>query len=368
MNTKNTLIQVFLMIIILSSACDNDIVPDENQTEKGIITFNLGDSRGIQTKLGMTQLPINSDKLTKYEITIANIYLIPNQGDEIALLNESKNVDLRQFRTDVANLINTELPYGTYSGFKIEMSGVSITYDGNNYTANYPGTATATLACANNITVGESEGVPNTLTSTKIFQFDANFTIDETIATKSIRINFDAEASCYELAYTIPIINTICTFAVMRPEPYINMIFEEGIQQIRHSPPLDIQASLNNEIDYEGIHTFIDFNEAGGTITAHTSQHVFRGENADLKIDAESEEINSTTLSTTTIASSGETNITANEIFKCSELQTQLASKGYELESGKIYYFSLLKTWTIETGGSTYNLTRMCEPIPVYWP
>ncbi len=85
-------------------------------------------------------------------------------------------------------------------------------------------------------------------------------------------------------------------------------------------------------------------------------------------VDAETMETNNNTLTPNVISASGETDVRADETFNYDQIVNTLSSQGYNLESGHTYYFSLRKTWNITTGGQTYDLTRICEPIPVIIP
>ncbi|MFH2142812.1 MAG: hypothetical protein ABIJ97_10335, partial [Bacteroidota bacterium] len=122
------------------------------------------------------------------------------------------------------------------------------------------------------------------------------------------------------------------------------------------------------DVDYYGIHTFVDFNQVGGTVNSHTSQHVYRGEDGILLVDAETMITNTNPLTPSTVNASGESDIRADETFHYSQIVANLAGQGYTLVSGNYYYFSLRKTWNITSNGQTYNLTRICEPMPVLIP
>jgi hypothetical protein len=183
----------------------------------------------------------------------------------------------------------------------------------------------------------------------------------------AIRVFYDVESACDIQFYNIPIVGNTA-YLVPKPMPFVQMIFEQAIQQTSYSPPLGVTLLASQKIGYYGLHTFVDFAQQGGTVTAHTSQHVFRGENANLLIDAEAETVNASSLLNATIAATIPTVVHADEVFDVAAISTNLAAKGYTLVKGKVYYFSLRKTWTIATQNREYTITRVCEPIPVIWP
>ena len=71
---------------------------------------------------------------------------------------------------------------------KIEISGVTINYDGNTYQTSYQSTASVTLGCASGTTVGESLVIVNVFVSPIAYTFAAQFTTNESIDTRSIRL------------------------------------------------------------------------------------------------------------------------------------------------------------------------------------
>ncbi|NJO89520.1 MAG: hypothetical protein HC831_11660 [Chloroflexia bacterium] len=141
--------------------------------------------------------------------------------------------------------------------------------------------------------------------------------------------------------------------------------FEKGIQQIKYSPPFNIAYDGGNAATYFGIHTFVDFNGIGGTITAHSSQHVYRGADGFLTLEIGTMEVNDTELIPNTVNATGTTDIQSEEVFDFPIIASELSLANYTLEAGKTYYFSLQKIWTITSGGKKYYIKRMCEPIPV---
>lgn len=351
-----------LIVITLFIDCKSE--------SKAPVTIGITDSRdgntGMPNKVGGI---IDPGKLTKFQIAVSSIQLQQNDGDYIDVLDNGSDVDLMQFRGTVKDLSSVEIPAGSYSSIKVGISGASITYDGNNYTASTSSGATATMEDHPGMTFTEQQGVPNIFASGEIiFELSLMFEITNKEDAMGIRLFYDAEPSCYEIPFVCPICGDTHTFAGARPIPHVGVILEQGIQQIKHSPPLGIEPASETDVNYYGIHTFIDFNSVGGKINLHTSQHVFRGEDGTLIVDAEPMAENPNLLIPDTVAASGTTDIRADETFRCVTLKNNLASQGYTLESGKLYYFSLRKTWHITTGGNTYDLTRICEPIPVLWP
>lgn len=312
---------------------------------------------------------IDPDELTEFQITISSIQLKQSDDEYIDVLGEASDVDLRQFRGTVKELLSLQIPVGSYQAVKVAISGVSITYDGNSYAASTDGAASVTMQAHPSFTFTEQHGVPNVFAGGEItFELPLEFDLPNEGDEGGIRLFYDVEPSCYTIPFACPICADTHTFAAARPIPHVGLILEDGIQQISHSPPLGITPVSVTDVDYYGIHTFTDFHSIGGKINSHTSQHIFRGEDGTLTVDAETMTENSNPLSPDTVAATGTTNIRADETFRCAEMESNLAAEGYTLESGKVYYFSLRKTWNITTDGRTYDLTRMCEPIPVWWP
>jgi hypothetical protein len=358
---KSILFVIFLSSLLLLS-CEKENNP-ENQ--KGTLQLRISNPRDDQQK-SMKNDIIETEKLTKFEITISKIQ-VKNSSDElIDLLESSYSVDLKTFEGTPADILSEKIPFGIYKSFVISISGVSIVYDGNSYTANSSG-AKVLIGAHPYIEFNQSQGVPNMFTEAMTFELAIDFELREDINYQSVRLSFDAVSSCFEIPFSCPVQTETHYFVGVRPNLTIGAFIEEGIQQIKHSPPLSIEVMSNAIISYYGIHTFVDFDSIGGTINSHTSQHVFRGEDGTLLIDAETMEINANPLSPNTVTSSGETNIRADELFNSQVISTNLSEKGYTLETGKTYYFSLRKTWNITTNGKTYDLTRICEPIPVLW-
>ncbi|MBU0487222.1 MAG: DUF4382 domain-containing protein [Bacteroidetes bacterium] len=310
---------------------------------------------------------INPAELTKCEVTISAIKLKNVDGAYIDVLTSPAAIDLMQFQGTVSSLLSVEIPVGSYTAIRVEASGASTTYEGNNYTASVSGGATVTLADVPGMTFTSAQGVTNAFASGPTsFELPMAFTLVNTSDAESVRLFFDAESSTYVVSYTYQ--TNTWNFAGIRPLPNVGVILEDGIQQIRHSPPLGITIVGTTSADYYGLHTFVDFKSIGGTINSHTSQHVFRGEDGTLLIDAETMAINNNPLTPNAVAASGETDVRADETFNFSAISATLQGQGYTLQSGKTYYFSLRKTWNITTNGQTYDLTRICEPMPVTIP
>ena len=361
-------VSAFLILSVMTIACEenNNNDDDDNPTNKGTVNMSISDARDAHAndlKSGI----INPSDLTECEITISSIQIRNSEGNYEDLLTSATSIDLRNFQGTVSNLLSTEIPIGAYTNIRVTISGVSTTYQGNNYSASTSSTATVSL---NNpvITLDESSGVPNTFDNGEIvFELPINFTLANTSDIGSIRLFFDAESSTYIESFTYN--SFTWNFAGIRYTPNVSIILEEGIQQIRHSPPMGITLiSGGVDVDYYGIHTFVDFNEKGGVINSHTSQHVYRGIDGSLLVDAEDMITNPNPLSPNTVSISGESDIRADETFNYSQMVLTLANAGYTLQHGETYYFSLRKTWNITTDGQTYDLTRICEPIPVTIP
>jgi hypothetical protein len=308
---------------------------------------------------------IDPSKLTEFVVTISKLELRNDKGEVIDALESEINVDLRNYQGTVKELPSVNVPLGNYTGLIIYFSGVSTTYDGNNYTASITSEPSVTI---NGVTTGT--GVPNAFEN----EIGVDITIDYEVSQESspvFNITFDAVASCYEIEFDCP----ACTpstqyFAGLRPiiEKHMSLYFEEGIQQIKYSPPLNIEYSGGSTANYSGVHTFKDFNGIGGNITSHASQHVYRGTDGGLSLEIGAMVNNGTPLTPSTINATGTTDVTAEEVFDFAFINTELISKGYTLQAGSTYYFSLKKTWTITSGLTKYTITRMCEPVPVIWP
>lgn len=356
------------MIFVVFLSCSKKKSPTES--ENAVVAIGITDPRAGDTGThGKGRGIIDPTKLTEFNITLSSIKLKQSSGEYIDVLTGASDVDLRQFMGTVKELLSLQIPVGSFKTVKTAVSGVSITYDGNNYTASTGGEASVIMEAHPGLTFTEQHGVPNVFTGGEItFELPLEFELANEGDIEGIRLFYDAEPSCYEIPFICPICGDTHMFAGARPIPHVGAILEEGIQQIKHSPPLGIEPGSETDVDYYGIHTFIDFHSVGGKINSHTSQHVFRGEDGTLLVDAESMEENSNSLSPDTVAATGETDIRADETFRCAEIKANVELAGYTLESGKLYYFSLRKTWNITTGSNTYDLTRICEPIPVLWP
>ena|GEM_PF-5405969 len=362
MNTTkfHSLIAFFLIIsLMISMGCKKK----DEEPEKGKIKISMGDARIPHSTKSVCDGITDPALLTKCQVTVSAISVKNTDGAYVELLSNPKSIDLRQFQGSVSDLLDEEIPVGSYSAVKVTISGVSTTYDGNNYTAS-SGAATITIA---NPATTISQGVPNAFSSGAISaEMPLSFQVGSSSDIESIRLSFDADASTYVSSFTYS--TYTWNFAGLHTNIHMAVILEQGIQQIKHSPPYGITIAGGVDVNYYGIHTFVDFNHNGGTINSHTSQHVFRGEDGSLLVNAETMETNNNPLSPNSITASGESNIRSDETFHYTQILAQLATLGYNLQSGHTYYFSLRKTWNITTNGTTYDLTRICEPIPVTIP
>ena len=360
--TKNKILLLLIGLALFVSSCEkNSNVDPKNE---GTVNIGITDARVSQT----TKSGIQADKLTKFEITIAGINLKNEKSELIQILSEPIVVDLRQFQGELKTLGGIDIPLGTYSELSIAISAIKVSYAGNTYSSSVSGSAALTLSELPGMTFTSAHGVPDYFSSEIVFNIPLSFDLTEENKIKDIRVQLDVLPSCEEITFDCPVCSGPQLFAGIKNNFFFSIIFEEGIQQIKHSPPLGISLAGVTDVNYYGIHTFIDFNSVGGTINSHTSQHVYRGEDGNLLVDVENMEINNATLSPSTIAATGETDVRADEIFHYSEYNTKLTSLGYQLGSGTTYYFSLRKTWNITSNGATYEITRLCEPIPVVWP
>jgi hypothetical protein len=354
--------KIFLSVLltaILFSGCDKNDV--DNAT--GTVKFGITDSRVTAT----TKSAINAELLTQFELTISKIELKNSESGYVTVLESPVTVDLRDFQGVLKNLGEQKIPVGSYTEILITVTGVKISYSGNVYESSVNGETSLSLGDLPGTVFTPANGVPDYFTSEMSFIIPVQFDIAES-NTLSMRIQLDVLPSCYEISFNCP----VCTvteqiFAGLNNYFFFSVVFEEGIQQIKHSPPLNIKITGADDVNYTGIHTFVDFNGVGGSITAHTSQHVYRGEDGSLLVDVEDMAVNTTPLNPAVIQASGETDVQALEVFHYSAYKAKLQSLGYQLISGKTYYFSLRKKWTISSGNSTYEITRLCEPIPVVW-
>ena len=360
------LISVFIIVaaIMLSSvSCKKD----SSNPEQGTLTIGITDTRSTQ-KAGKDI--IDASKLTKFEITISKIELRTEDASFISVLEEETSVNLSNYQGNVKELSSMNVPVGKYTGVIIYFSGVSITYDGNNYTASTASTPVMTLASLPGTSFSLAEGIPNAFDATKAIDITFDFEIVSG-ATQAFNITFDAITACYEIEFDCSACTpTLNYFVGLRPNlpKYMNIYFKEGIQQIKYSSPLDIKVGAGaTTASYYGIHTFVDFNGIGGNIVTHASQYVYRGTDGSLAVDAGQMIINNTALSPSSISATGQTDIRADEVFDFEAIQNYLTGT-YTFESGKTYYFSLRKNWEIASGSTAYSIRRTCEPIPVVWP
>lgn len=361
--TTATIVVLALSVSLFFTGCK-----EEQNEDKATVSLKIYDPRDPHSETKTTTEGIvNSEDLTKCEVTFSSIQLKNSEGNYVELLTASKTVDLRDLQGIVGDLVSTEIPLGDYTQIKVTVSGVSTTYEGNNYTASVSAPATATLAQTPGVTYTQAQGVTNVFAGgAVVFEYNLAFTLADITDFQNVHLQFDTDASVYVISFTY--LTYTWNFAGIRPALNLGIILEEGIQQIRHSPPYGITIASQNEVNYYGIHTFVDFDQNGGTINSHTSQHVFRGADGTLLIDAEPMATNPNVLVPNTVNATGETDIRSDETFRYTEIVSNLQTAGYTLTSGQTYYFSLRKTWNITTNGTTYNLTRICEPIPVVIP
>jgi len=358
------LLIVPLLLAFVFSGCKKD-----EPGPKGTINLGITDTRTAQAKTDNGSI-IDASKLTKFELTISRIEFVTEGGDKVSVLDQAVSVDLRNFQGNVKDLATTEIPMAKYSGLIIYFTGISINYDGNSYISSVESGTSLTLADLPGSTFTTANGVPAIFTTELSVSMAASFELSQDLDNRKLNISIDAVAASTEIEFPCPLCpgGAAQYFAGLRNFLPLNYYFEEGIQEIRHSPPTGVSLVSGTTASYYGIHTFVDFNGIGGTIVSHTSQHIFRGSDGSSYYEAESENINNTTLTPNIISSTGETNIRADEVFNFSAIATNLKAKNITLVAGNKYYFSLLKTWTINSGSSTYEISRVCEPIPVVWP
>ena len=358
---NNTILLFIIVFGLLFSSCEQE--SNVNPENKGSINIGITDTRVSQSKKNS----IVDNKLTKFEITISSIQLKNATSGYTTIFENEHSVDLRQFRGKLKDLAQINIPLRKYSGLEISISRIKIEYAGNEYSSSVNGDASLSLAELPGMVFNSAQGVPNYLSSEMRFNIPFDFELTEENNVKNIRIQLDVLPSCKEISFDCPICSTPQVFAGLNNGFFFSIIFEEGIQQIKHSPPLGIDLSDGSDINYYGIHTFMDFNSIGGKINSHTSQHVYRGEDGSLLIDLEQMETNNSPLIPSIITATGETDVRADEIFHYGAYKTKLESLGYHLNVGTTYYFSLRKTWNISSENNTCEITRLCEPLPVVW-
>ncbi len=349
---------VFLAVVSLLSSCDKN----EENLGDGTIKFGITDSRVS----GTNKSAVDATLLTKFELTISNIELKSEQSGMVSILDNPVTVDLRDYQGKLKSLGELNIPVGVYSEIQITVSGVKIAYAGNVYWSSVEGETGLELSSVPGTVFTPANGVPDYFEASMTFAIPLQFEMPENNEV-SMRIQLDVLPSCQEISFDCPVCGGVQTFAGLNDFFFFSIIFEEGIQQIKHSPPLNIQINGSADVNYTGIHTFVDFNGVGGTINSHTSQHVYRGADGTLLVDVEDMAVNNTPLNPTAINAQGETDVEAQEVFRYSTYKTKLESLGYNLIPGKTYYFSLRKTWNITSGNTNYEITRLCEPIPVIW-
>jgi hypothetical protein len=349
-----------ILLLILGSCKKDEAVPN------GTINLGITDTRTAQTKAASGI--IDATKLTKFEITISKIDFVNGSGDKTTILSQPVAIDLRNYQGTVKNLASAQIPVGKYEGVILYFTGVSIIYNGNSYNSSVEGGTSLTLASLPGTNFTTANGVPAIFSSELSVTMSLKFELTDSLNNRNLNITVDAVSACAEIEFPCDRCGGTQKFASLRDFLPLNYYFEEGIQEIKHSPPLGIQVASGTTANYYGIHTFVDFNHLGGTITSHTSQHYYRGEDGFSLISAETEAVNSSTLTPNTINAAGATNVHADEIFNFSAIKANLSAKNVTLVTGKKYYFSLLKTWTISSENPTYKIPRLCEPIPVLWP
>jgi hypothetical protein len=361
---KNLIILMLIpaIALLVLAGCKKD-----KNTSTGTIKLGLTDTRSSQLKadLGI----IDASKLTKFELNISQIEFITADGGTISATSEPITIDLRDYQGTIKDLVTVQIPYGSYQGIYLTLSGITITYDGNTYSS-IEGTGTS-LVFANYPGVTITTGIPTPFATKLFFPMLFNFDLIEADGQRNLNLAIDAVGSCGEIAYTCASCGggSTINFAGLR----INNIpffyyFEDGIQQISCSPPLGIELNSGTTASYDCEHTFVDFDGIGGTINSDSTQHIYRGEDGSQNVEAEDMAINSSALSTTTISATGKTTVTAHEVFNFSAINTNLSAKGINLVAGKKYYFSLKKTWKITSGIYVFQITRFSESIPVTWP
>ncbi|MCT4643879.1 MAG: hypothetical protein N4A74_02750 [Carboxylicivirga sp.] len=358
-------IYIGLILLLLAAGCENN---NTNQpiNHNSRVEVKVGDTRIIQTETKnarKTTNVIKPNKLNQFEVNITEIELIKTDGKVIPLITEPEIIDLRDFQGIFSKISTAEIELGNYKKLVIQIEGISIKYDNNSYTASTSVAPKIMIGSINqSFTINEQNPFENPI---KI-ESPLNLNITHESSAPNIRISIDALSSCIEQTYESPIGQI--HFASINGNLYHEIILEENIQQIRYSPPKGLTADFDGNVEYYGIHTFVDFEESGGEITNHTSQHVYRGTDGTLSINVEEMDNNDKPLSSSTINSIGESDILSYENFNTSEYVTVLKNKGIIINPDSSYYFSLRKKWTINSDGRTYELTRMCEPIPIVFP
>jgi hypothetical protein len=349
-----------IMVLSFNSCKKDKVVP------QGTLNLGITDTRAahLKTDSGI----IDATKLTKFEITISKIDFVTSGGDNVTVLSTPVAVDLKNFQGNVKDLATAQIPIGKYDGLILYFTGISITYNGNSYSSSVENGCSLTLGDLPGTTFTTANGVPDIFSSELSVSMSLAFELTDSLNNRNLNITVDAVAACTEIAFPCTPCGGTKYIACLRNFLPLNYYFEEGVQEIRHSLPLSIQLISGTTASYYGIHTFVDFNGIGGTINSHTSQHIYRGEDGYLYIPAESENINSSALTPSIISPTGETGIRADEVFNFSTIKTNLSAKGITLVAGKKYYFSLLKTWNVKSGNTNYEISRICEPVPVLWP
>lgn len=353
-------------VLLFSTGCNKD----SGSGPEGNLKIGITDTRATTTKAG--DGIIDASKLSKFEITISKIELLNESGGVVSALGSEVTVDLRSFQGSVKDLATLNAPLGKYTALIIYYSGISVTYAGNTYTSS--------VGNASSLTIGElggqsfpTDAVVSSPFATELrVELFFDFELNEELNNRNLNLTFDVVASCYEIEFDCPVcINKTQLFVGLRPIfiKHLNIYFEEGIQQIKHSPPLGIElVAGGTSANYYGIHTFVDFNREGGAITSHSSQHVYRGKDGALKVPIGTMQLNESTLTPNTVSATGTTDVRADEVFDFVAIGQAVSESGYTLIPGETYYFSLKKSWTIETATRNYTYERMGEPIPVLWP
>ncbi len=360
---------MLVAILLVASACEEKAGSDRGIQEESLqFKVSVSDARVPQEttekKTESDNDIIDPQKLTEFELEFQGIYLKKESGEYVPITSGPFKVNLREFQGTVKELLPVDIEKGTYTAVKTVLSGVSVTYDDNSYKAN----ASGVTVKLNNVEAPITNITDNPFAGEGVVtEVKKSFKMGEGINFRSLRLMFDAEASCRLISVEVPVLGTY-EFAGLRPGMGMRALLEEGIQQVWYSPPHNIVVNGLEDVKYSAIHTFKDFHNKGGEITGHTSQHVFRGSDGSLMVDVEPEVEDSGDIENSKIAPVGKTELSVDEIFKFKTFEENLSLIGHTLESGKVYYFSLRKTWKIKTGGEEYTLTRICEPMPVYWP
>ncbi|NJO89519.1 MAG: DUF4382 domain-containing protein [Chloroflexia bacterium] len=189
------------IITLIFQGCKKEDSKVEDQPT-GTVTIGITDTRKTVMKAGDDI--IDATKLSKFEVTISKIELRDKNGAIVEALASSTTLDLRNYQGNVNKLSPANVAPGTYTGVLIYFSGVSITYDGNNYTASTENAPSVTIS-----DYATSTGIPNPFSGGDI---EAEVPFDFEVAQDSstiFNITFDVVASCYEIAIDCPICDPV---------------------------------------------------------------------------------------------------------------------------------------------------------------